>query len=41
MGMRQPEKEWKEEINKLIEQNQDKINAILTEYGVPLVKEQK
>lgn len=41
MGMRQPDKEWKEEINKLIEQNQDKINAILTEYGVPLVKEQK
>jgi quinoprotein dehydrogenase-associated probable ABC transporter substrate-binding protein len=41
MGMRQPDKEWKEQINKLIEQNQDKINAILTDYGVPLVKEQK
>jgi mxaJ protein len=41
MGMRQPDKEWKEEINKLIEQNQDKINAILIEYGVPLVQEQK
>jgi mxaJ protein len=41
MGMRQPDTEWKEQINKLIEQNQDKINAILTEYGVPLVKEQK
>ena len=40
MGMRQPDKEWKEQINKLIEQNQDKINAILTEYGVPLVTEQ-
>ncbi|MGH8710528.1 MAG: quinoprotein dehydrogenase-associated putative ABC transporter substrate-binding protein [Burkholderiales bacterium] len=40
MGMRQPDKEWKVQINKLIEQNQDKINAILTEYGVPLVKEQ-
>jgi len=40
MGMRQPDKEWKEQINKLIEQNRDKINAILTEYGVPLVKEQ-
>lgn len=41
VGVRQPDKEWKEEINKLIEQNQDKIDAILTEYGVPLVKEQK
>ncbi|HEY6282137.1 MAG TPA: substrate-binding domain-containing protein, partial [Burkholderiales bacterium] len=41
MGMRQPDKEWKEQINKLIEQNQDKINAILTEYGVPLVQEKK
>jgi len=41
MGMRQPDKEWKEQINKLIEQNQDKINAILTEYGVPIVQEQK
>ena len=40
IGMRQPDKELKEQINKLIEQNQDKINAILTEYGVPLVKEQ-
>ena len=40
MGMRQPDKEWKEQINKLIEQNQDKINAILTDYGVPLVKGQ-
>jgi mxaJ protein len=41
IGVRQPDKEWKEEINKLIEQNQDKIDAILTEYGVPLGKEQK
>ena len=41
VGVRQPDKEWKEEINKLIERNQDKIDAILTEYGVPLVKEQK
>ena len=41
MGMRQPDKEWKEQINKLIEQNEDKINAILTDYGIPLVKEQK
>ncbi|HUL41063.1 MAG TPA: substrate-binding domain-containing protein [Burkholderiales bacterium] len=40
MGMRQPDKEWKEEVNKLIEKNRDQINAILDEYGVPLVKEQ-
>jgi len=39
MGMRQPDKEWKEKINKLIEQNRDKINTILDEYGVPLVKD--
>ena len=40
MGMRQPDKELKDQINKLIERNQDKINAILTEYGVPIAKEQ-
>ncbi|HVS26772.1 MAG TPA: substrate-binding domain-containing protein [Burkholderiales bacterium] len=41
MGMRQPDKEWKEQINQLIERNQDKINDILTDYGVPLVKSAK
>lgn len=41
MGMRQPDKEWKEQIDKLIEQNQDKIDAILTDYGVPLVNTAK
>ena len=39
MGMRQPDKEWKEQIDQLIERNQSKINEILTEYGVPLVTE--
>lgn len=35
MAVRFGEKEWKEQINQLIEQHQDDINAILDEYGVP------
>ncbi|MGH8750917.1 MAG: quinoprotein dehydrogenase-associated putative ABC transporter substrate-binding protein [Burkholderiales bacterium] len=41
MGMRQPDKELKEKLNQMIEQNQDKIDAILNDYGVPLVKAAK
>ncbi|MBB95342.1 MAG: amino acid ABC transporter substrate-binding protein [Rhodobacteraceae bacterium] len=37
MGVRQGELSWKRELNSLIRRNQDEINAILTEYGVPLV----
>ena len=37
MGVRLPEQEWKRELNSLIRRNQDQINAILTEAGVPLV----
>lgn len=37
MGVRIPDKERKEELNKLIEDNQRKINKILTKYKVPLV----
>ncbi|MFV0302204.1 MAG: substrate-binding domain-containing protein [Paracoccus sp. (in: a-proteobacteria)] len=37
MGVRLPEQEWKRQLNSLIRRNQDAINAILTEAGVPLV----
>jgi len=37
MGVRYGEKAWKQTIEDLIAKNQSKIDAILTEYGVPLV----
>jgi mxaJ protein len=39
MGVRYGEKAFKEQIDKLIEKNQAKIQAILAEYGVPVVNE--
>lgn len=39
MGVRFGEKEFKERIDHLIQQNQQKITAILEEYGVPLIDE--
>lgn len=39
LGVRAGEDEWKRELNSLIRRNQDEIDAILTEYGVPLVDE--
>jgi ABC-type amino acid transport substrate-binding protein len=39
MGVRYGEKEWKETIDKLIAENAPAINAILRDYGVPLVNE--
>jgi mxaJ protein len=39
MGVRFGEAEWKDTIEKLIADNQGAINAILHEYGVPLVNE--
>jgi mxaJ protein len=41
MGMRRGEKEWKEQVEKLLEKNKPEIKQILTEYGVPLVDEPK
>ena len=35
MAVRYGEKEWKEQINQLIDENQDEINQILDDYGVP------
>jgi len=39
MGVRHTDQEWKRLLNKLIAENQDEINRILTEYGVPLLDE--
>jgi mxaJ protein len=37
MGVRYGEREWKQQIEGLIESKQSEIQAILKEYGVPLV----
>ena len=37
MGVRPSDQEWKRELNSLIRRNQDAINAVLHEAGVPLV----
>ncbi len=39
MGVRMGEKVWERKLNSLIRRNQDKINAILDEAGVPLVND--
>lgn len=39
MGIRPDEPDWKHQLNDLIAANQDEINAILLEYGVPLLDE--
>jgi quinoprotein dehydrogenase-associated probable ABC transporter substrate-binding protein len=38
-GIRRGEPDWKHQLNELIAANQSKINAILLEYGVPLMDE--
>ena len=38
MGVRIGEQNWKRTLNKIIEESQDEITAILEEYGVPLMK---
>lgn len=37
LGVRQGEDTWKRKLNSLLRRNKDGIDAILTEYGVPLV----
>ncbi|PRY67099.1 quinoprotein dehydrogenase-associated putative ABC transporter substrate-binding protein [Halomonas ventosae] len=37
MGVRQGEPYWKDTLNDFIERRQDEINAILVDYGVPLL----
>lgn len=39
MGVRYGEKEWKQQIEQLIEKNKGQIRAILAEYGVPQLDE--
>lgn len=39
MGVRHGEREWKQQIETLIDTKQTEITAILTEFGVPLVDE--
>ena len=39
MGVRAGETEWKRQLNSLIRRNQEEIDAILRDYGVPLVDE--
>jgi len=39
MGVRYGEREWKQQIESLIESHQAEIQAILKEFGVPLVDE--
>jgi len=39
MAVRYGEKIWKEKINSLIKDNKSEIEQILTDYGVPLIKQ--
>jgi quinoprotein dehydrogenase-associated probable ABC transporter substrate-binding protein len=39
MGIRPREPDWKHELNELIAANQDEINAILLDFGVPVLTE--
>ncbi len=40
MGVRQREREWKRQLNRLLRAHQDEINAILLDFGVPLLDEE-
>jgi quinoprotein dehydrogenase-associated probable ABC transporter substrate-binding protein len=40
MGVRPSDQDWKRQLNQLIAENQDEINAILLDFGVPLLDEQ-
>jgi len=40
MGVRRSDQDWKRQLNRLISENQQEIDKILTEYGVPLLDEQ-
>lgn len=39
MGVRSSDQEWKRKLNRLIRDNQKEINAVLREFGVPLLDE--
>ncbi len=40
MGVRHSDQDWKRKLNRLIADNQDTIDKLLTEFGVPLLDEQ-
>ena len=40
MGVRNGEDEWKRELNRVIAKRQGDIDAVLLEYGVPIIDEQ-
>lgn len=40
MGVRPADQNWKRTLNEVIRDNQDEINRILADYGVPLLDEQ-
>jgi hypothetical protein len=39
MGVRAADQAWKRQLNRLIQENQGEINALLISYGVPLLDE--
>lgn len=39
MGVRHSDQEWKRELNRLIAQNQNEIDRLLADFGVPLIDE--
>ena len=39
MGVRASDQEWKRQLNRLIRDNQQEINRILLDFGVPLLDE--
>ena len=39
MGVRPSDQEWKRELNRVIDEHQDEIDAILADHGVPLLDE--
>lgn len=41
MAVRYSDQAWKRQLNELIDRNQQQINQILTDYGVPLLDNQK
>ena len=40
MGVRHSDQDWKRKLNRLIADNQDAINKLLVDFGVPLLDEQ-
>jgi quinoprotein dehydrogenase-associated probable ABC transporter substrate-binding protein len=40
MGVRRSDQDWKRTLNRMIAENQDAINKILIDYGVPIVDEE-